>query len=627
MIQRRLTIPVWIMVGIFVLMPGICPSLSRTPTLALGSAATQQSTADHDRLCREDIDVFVEAMWRNGDQPRLAVADRMLWRARENRDDPELLYWASHAAMMGWTSNGAGDATALLQKAADLNYSPAIRDLGMFQCLGINGVALDKAVGLKHLRNIADTGDPRALYFLGGLYANGYGGLEKDLNSAWQYTQCASDAGYLPAITGLAQICTAKGDHKKAEMYWIRSADAGDVTAMRVLVDPSQSPATARNPAMVYRYLMRGWIWKDDQLGRMLAAHILQEPAGPDYRVAQYLLQTAAGNGDIRAMALQARARLQGLWYTPQNVARGRRELQWLSDGADPTGSAAFLLGQALWDGADVSPDSGQALKLIHKAATTGFKPARAWLANHDLTRKPLSSDPTTHPSTNSEIQIAMESLKDTLFEASIAQDALPVGPPAMPEADQELEDNDEFQESVYYVSSPLSRSVIDRIVRRASGGAANSRTKTWAAEAVLNGAADQALRPQAAEWLDDAAKSGDAIARSFYGGLLLNGDPAVGLDTREGLMWLQRARNQGEPQADVQLGVAYLLGRPGLAQDIQKGLALLTEAHDKGLQQGLWFLTTYYFNAGDQAASLPFIGRGCHQALSIVVINDVLGI
>jgi TPR repeat protein len=318
-------------------------------------------------------------------------------------------------------------------------------------------------------------------------------GQPADLNLANQFLQRALDGGYAPAATTLGDVNALKGDRKQAEKYWIQAAESGDTGAMRSLLDPSHHTETLRNSKDVNRYLTRGCIWKDEQLTRRFAARLLlgeSEPSPEDF-LAQYLLQMAADKGDVRAMALQGRARLQGLWQTTPNAARGRRELQWLADGADPTGSAAFLLGQALWEGAGLPRDVKEAIKLIHKAADAGFEPARDWLTDYKLTAELPSSRPTTYPDALAQYMSVMQSLSATLSEAAVKIDA-PASDsaslPAMAESDQVLEDNDVFHETVYYQSYPIPQATVERIIRRAVNGVADARTKTWAAIAVERG-------------------------------------------------------------------------------------------------------------------------------------------
>lgn len=189
MIRLRIRRSVWASSVILLFTAIPCQPVLKAQGSALKSA-TQHSVAAHDRQCRADIEAFVEQMYQFGDPPDTAAADRMWWRAQENSHDPELLYWASFTANLGWTAAAKpGDGVALLRRAADLGYAPAIRELGMMQCMGTFGVPLDGAMGIKRVRGIADTGDPRALDFLGVAYAVGLGGLGVDLDIAQKYFQ------------------------------------------------------------------------------------------------------------------------------------------------------------------------------------------------------------------------------------------------------------------------------------------------------------------------------------------------------------------------------------------------------------------------------------------------------
>ena len=505
-----------------------------------------QNSPTHDRQCRADIAEFVEAAYCFGENPTTAAADRMIERARNAGNDGEILYWASVVATKGWASHPVNDGPALLQRSADLGYAPAIRDLGISECVGVPGVPQDANRGIERVRQVATTGDAQALYDLAGAYANGLGGLKVDLDMASHYLQESLDKGYLPAATSLAEISRAKGDLVKAEEYWIQAAEAGDVRAMHVLVDPSVRTATSQDQSRVYRYLTRGCIWGDAQMERMFASRILLAlpQANPDHHLAQYLLQSAADQGDVWAMALQARARLQGLWYTAVNMPRGRRQLEWFSGGVDQTGVAAFLWGQALWKGAGVPQNQEQGIKLIRSAASAGFKPAQAWVSDHQLNVSSSPVQPTTYPSAEAELLAAMRSLQSALVDVSTAVDdphSTVLRSVLMPEAAQIFEDDDDIQEALQITPYPLPRDTISRIMARSRNGVSDVRTHSLAALMVSMGIAGSPKPDDDIRWIYNAARSGDTIAMSIYGGDLLRGYP-VKQDVQQGLNLL-RAR------------------------------------------------------------------------------------
>jgi hypothetical protein len=80
--SRVLTV-VGISLGI-IFAPHCNPLQQAAQGIALGSVV-QQSAAVHDRQCRADIEVFVEEMYRYGDHPDSACADRMLRRTKDTR--------------------------------------------------------------------------------------------------------------------------------------------------------------------------------------------------------------------------------------------------------------------------------------------------------------------------------------------------------------------------------------------------------------------------------------------------------------------------------------------------------------------------------------------------------------
>ncbi len=589
---------------------------------AIADSTTRASAPSmvRDLQFRADLEAFTDEMDRFGDRPSDDAVNRMVNRAQQNPGDPELLYWAARGAFRGWIGNEV-NGTTLLQKAAGMSYAPAIRDLGFLMCLGTQRITQDRVAGMGMLGQIADMGDARALYFVGFGYLQGWGGAAVNPEKARKCFDQALDQGYFPAALDLAELYTAMGDQTKGEQYFELAAELGDVRAMRILVDPSRSDLISRDPMKVGRYLQRGRFWKDEQLGRMLAANILLRRTALDYDepLALNILRWSAGEGDSRAKTLLARARLQGLWGIEQQVDRGIRELQWLASGPDPSGSAAFCLGQALWDGAGVSIDSQRADRLIQESADVGFQPAKKWLLQHTLntqTTQPSISS-TTLPNPKSIAQAAMNSLHDVLLAAATTIDsdeqteaAQKAALALMPVTDQQLEDDDIFRDWMYLETAPPSKAAIARILARARDLPPNSRSMTEAAISVLEKWSDAATTEEATRWLQSAAEMDDPVAMARYGSDILYGRH-TSQNTQVGLKWLQRALDRSEPMAYLYLGLAYVEGAPGLEKNMNKGMSLLQESYKKGKLLGIWGLALHYYRQSDWRDLFPLLEEG----------------
>jgi TPR repeat protein len=592
---------------------------------ALAGPATQSSAPSkiRDRQFRADLEAFTDEMDRFGDRPSDDAVNRMVNLARQNPGDSELLYWGARGAFRGWIGNEV-NGTTLLQKAAGMGYAPAIRDLGFLMCLGTQRITQDRVAGMGMLQQIADMGDARALYFVGFGYLHGWGGAAVNPDKAQECFDQALDKGYFPAALDLAELYTQTGDPTKGEQYYELAAELGDVRAMRILVDPSRSDLITRDPAKVGRYLQRGRFWKDEQLGRMLAANILLGRAALNYDepLALNILRWSADEGDSRAQTLLARARLQGLWGIERQTDRGIRELQWLASGPDPSGSAAFCLGQALWDGAGVSIDTQRASRLIQESADAGFQPAKQWLLQHtsnsQTTRPSISS--TTLPNPKSIAQAAMNSLHDVLLAAATTIDsdeqtgaAQKAALALMPVTDQQLEDDDIFRDWMYLETTPPFKAAIARILARARGLPPDSRAMTEAAISVLRKWSDAATIEEATHWLQSAAEMGDPVAMVRYGSYVLHGQGTL-QNTQVGLKWLQRALDRSEPMAYLYLGLAYVEGAPGLEKDMDKGMSLLQESYKKGDLLGIWGLALHYYRQSDWRDLFPLLEEGNAQ-------------
>ena len=589
-------------------------------SLSVGGAVPQGAAVNDQ--CSSDLLVLKEAMWHNGDRPDDDTVRRIMSFARQYPSDPKLLYWASHCEIIGRCGTTV-DGLRGLQKAAQMGYAPAIRDLAFMACLA-NSPDRDSVMTV--LRGAAKNGDARASYFLAHAYARGYGGGSPDdnLKDAVANFRQSLDGGYFPAAVDLAQIYTHEGDAAKGLQYYELSADLGDVYSMGYLVDPSRCDLIKTDPAKVGHYLQRGRLWQDPQLSRMLGASILLRRAGLQYDepLAVNILRWAADHGDSRALALVARARLQGLWGIARQPDRGVRELTWLAEGPDRSGSAAFLLGEALWNASGIPADQLRGYAFIRQSAGAGFQPAIDWMSRQSAGGQPdgpadaQQPPPTSQPSRQS----AANMLRNVLLEAATAvapdkQAQVDLSAPAvLSPAEQNLEDDEIFEDFFSVGGSPLPPAdTLSRIIARAVGPDVDAHAMAEAAFAVLEQWSSAATPKQATDWLRRSAESGDPMGMAFYGTELLSEQGAL-KNPQEGITWLRRSVDRGSPNGLETLGFIYMKGAPGLARDTRKGLSLLQASYSKGNLMANWQLTFFYYQHGDWSSLASTLLEGSNR-------------
>jgi len=98
----------------------------------------------------------------------------------------------------------------------------------------------DFATALRELSPDAESGDAKAQYFMGLLYARGYG-VAEDPATAAQWFRKAADQGFAKAQFDLGHLYR-KGagvpqDDAKAVAWWRKAADSGDSFAQSSLAD------------------------------------------------------------------------------------------------------------------------------------------------------------------------------------------------------------------------------------------------------------------------------------------------------------------------------------------------------------------------------------------------------
>lgn len=141
---------------------------------------------------------------------------------------PEVAY-----ALANITQDSAKVA-ALLRKAAEQNYVPAMFDLADRYDKG-RGVAKDGREAAKWYRKAADKKHAKAAYRLSSMYARGHG-VEKDASEAVKWKREAADLGVTAAMFELG-LAYSEGngverDRKQATEWFRKAADQGSAGAM-----------------------------------------------------------------------------------------------------------------------------------------------------------------------------------------------------------------------------------------------------------------------------------------------------------------------------------------------------------------------------------------------------------
>lgn len=573
--------------------------------------------ATYDSQCRADIEDFVEKMYRFGRAPSAEAADRMVLRAAQNPDDPELLYWAYQAVGEGWTSTADASWPALLRRAANKGYPPAMGDLGFVMCAGVKRIERNADEGMRLLQKAVDNNDSYSLGLMGTIRAYGFFGQKKDLNQARGYLTRALEGGNLNAAFHLAEVYAALGNTSESDHYYEKAALAGDLTAIRTMLDMSHEGYASRHPETNDSLLFWGTYRRDPQVERMLGAKMLLNKNNE--KLAGACLLFSEGLGDPLARVLAARARLGGLWGIRQQPQRAIRELQWMAAVTDASAPAKFALGDALWEGVGIPKDIKRGLTLIQESADQGFEPAQRWLRR--LNAPDASTAPSTNPSGDaSGARPAIDSLRlllqfaaTRLYTDIISIPADNQNLPMLP-ADEEAEDNDVFEDWYRMMGIPVPQSVIDRIIQRARQPDATARIRTWASLAVQGGWTNEISLDEAKQWLKQSAAQGDPIAMTEYARQLCMGY-WYPKDTVTGLDLVLRARKTGEGKASELLGMAYLNGQYGVEPDAEKAVAFLTEATQRGVNSAYAMLGLHYIGQRDPSKAYEVLFEGCDRA------------
>ncbi|MBR9970497.1 trypsin-like peptidase domain-containing protein [Magnetospirillum sulfuroxidans] len=120
----------------------------------------------------------------------------------------------------------------------------------------------------------------------------------------------------------------------------------------------------------------------------------------------------------------------------------------------------------------------------------------------------------------------------------------------------------------------------------------------------------------QAVKLLTEAAEKGDALAQNTLGGLYFRGN-GVGRDPARALIWFGRAAEQNQPNALNNLGQLYFTGN-GVAKNEAKALEYLRRAADMGISASWESIGIAYWHGRgvpvDKAAALPWLKKAAER-------------
>lgn len=109
-----------------------------------------------------------------------------------------------------------------------------------------------------------------------------------------------------------------------------------------------------------------------------------------------------------------------------------------------------------------------------------------------------------------------------------------------------------------------------------------NAKGASIVAGCYLQGKGTRKDMPLAVEWLQKAAKQGDAEAQYNLGSIYYYGVEGVPKDEKKAFPLFEKSANQDDPDAQYNLGLMYYLGAEGVPQDEKKAFSGLKNQQTK---------------------------------------------
>lgn len=230
------------------------------------------------------------------------------------RSDAKALNYKGHCLVHGLEGEKKDEKQAVVcfRKAAELGYSPAQSNLGVFLKYGY-GVAKNVQEAATWFEKAALEGQVHAQFLFGRCFETGKG-VDKDDKKALKWYGKAAEAGLTDAQFNLGALlydgkrCTK--DENSAFDWFIKAAEQGDPNAqykiVELMVDPTETLRTPEREAVVLKLLLRLTEQGDKQAKKNLSFCLARKMGFPeeDQAAAIRVFLKLARSGDQLMQAL-----------------------------------------------------------------------------------------------------------------------------------------------------------------------------------------------------------------------------------------------------------------------------------------------------------------------------------
>lgn len=260
------------------------------------------------------------------------------------------------------------------QKAIELGNSYAYTNAAWLAIYG-NGEPQDMAKGMRMMEKAASAGNSYAQASLGWIYREGYGGISRNYQLAfdWYLKSAMQDYPNAQASVGwlYREGLGVERDHVKSLEFYRKAAENGDINAMGSLGYALQNGLGANVDFDEARRWYEKAVEKNDPYALSALAWLYREAKGVDldYGRALDLYKRAADLGDVTGMSSLGYMNQYGLG-TPVNYAEA---LRWFEMAAAKNDAYSYAsLGWMYREGVGVARDYAKSLDYYRKGADLG---------------------------------------------------------------------------------------------------------------------------------------------------------------------------------------------------------------------------------------------------------------
>ncbi|PFB59137.1 hypothetical protein CN268_20030 [Bacillus anthracis] len=508
----------------------------------------------------------------------------------------------------------------LLRRSCELNYYPAMIDLGLRLIEGY-GISQDIVEGEAWLRKASASGDEDAKlilakYLIDGeriaanyeegesllieLMDNGFesakivyakrliegNGLSKDVPKGLHVLEEAAEEGFTGAMLVLGHLLMKGKDVEQnlleAEKWLIKAASQDFIPAIFLLgiayIEAKELECNIEDGIH--------WLKKAAGLGMEEAMIYLSNLyfRGEVVKQADYegerWLRKAAESGEKEAMFELGIRMLEG-----EGVSKNKKEGEnWLKKVVDAgSNEAAVDLGERYINGDGVMRNKVAGEKYLRKAANQKFVPSYVTLGDFLLSSSKLRKDiiegeKWLRKGVNADSPSAMYELSRYLFEGDKLKKNLVEAEELLRRAVEKNYVLAQYSlgmmilKGIFVAQTPGEGEVLLRMVAEKRPDAMCSL-----ATFLIEGTGVEKNVEEAISWFRRAAETGDVDSMSYYGGKLLLGE-TIPQDVEEGEKLLVNAYEKGDEEAANMLGVYYYE-----QQDFHKALKHFIRGHELG--------------------------------------------